>query len=179
MILADSDRSKPQTSGDVGPIVLVGPMGVGKTTIGKKLARSLGIPFIDTDAKIVDEYGPITEIFQNSGEERFRQIEAQALVHAIGQRAVVATGGGVVIRPENRDLLAEHIVVYLSTDGRHMANRLTQGKRPLLKNGMQDWRRIYEERKPLYESVATFEIDAGGQSLAQCIEQIRGKLGID
>ena len=177
--MTSSESSSPEISGSVGPIVLIGPMGVGKTTIGKKLARSLGIPFIDTDAQIVEEFGPIPAIFEESGEPRFRDIEAKALKRAVAQRAVVATGGGVVLLPENRDLLTSHTVVYLSTDGRHMANRLVQGKRPLLKNGMQDWRRIYEERKPLYESVATFEIDAGSNSLAQCIEQIRGKLGID
>ncbi len=154
-------------------------MGVGKTTIGKKLARSLGLPFIDTDAQIVSVHGAIPQIFETQGESAFRALETNALFQALQHDSVVATGGGVVLSAENQALLSPHTVVYLSTDGRHMANRLVQGKRPLLKNGMSDWRRIYEERRPLYEALATFEVDAGGQSLAQCIQEIRGKLGID
>lgn len=170
---AESQSSVPS----VEAIVLIGPMGVGKTTIGKKLARSMGLPFIDTDALIVAEHGAIPDLFNQIGESGFRDLESQALERALAQPGVVATGGGVVLSERNRQLLKNQRVVYLSTDGRHMANRLTQGKRPLLKNGISDWRRIYDERRPLYESIATFEIDAGGQSLAQCIEEIRGKLG--
>ncbi len=162
-----------------GSVVLIGPMGVGKTTIGKKLARSLGLPFIDTDARIVAQHGAVTEIFEKHGESHFRNLETEALREALTKPAVVATGGGLVLRHENQELLAGQTVIYLSTDGRHMANRLMQGKRPLLKNGMSDWRRIYEERKPIYERLANFEIDAGAQSLAQCVQEIRGKLGLN
>lgn len=174
-----SDLDALSASQNQKAIVLIGPMGVGKTTIGKKLARSLGLPFIDTDARIVAEHGAIPEIFARIGESGFRDLETEVLESSLAQHAVIATGGGAVLSERNRDLLKQHTVVYLSTDGRHMANRLAQGKRPLLKNGISDWRRIYEERKPLYESLASFEIDAGGQTLAQCIDQIRGKLSAD
>jgi shikimate kinase len=154
-------------------------MGVGKTTIGKKLARSLGLPFIDTDARISAQHGAVPQIFEEFGESHFRDLETETLRQVLSESAVVATGGGLVLRPDNQEMLTGHTVIYLSTDGRHMANRLIQGKRPLLKNGMSDWRRIYDERKPIYERLATFEIDAGAQSLAQCVQEIRGKLGLN
>ena len=85
---------------------------------------------------------------------------------------MVATGGGAVLSHRTRTILADLFVVYLSTDGRHMASRLSGGGRPLLKNGLTDWRRIYESRKPLYEEVASITVDTGGQSLRNIIEEI-------
>lgn len=129
---------------NTGAIVLVGPMGVGKTTIGKKLAKKLGLPFLDTDQLVVREHGPIPEIFEKQGEPIFRQFEEAAVLEAIANPAVVATGGGAVLSEHTRVALTQAKVVYLSTDGRHMASRLVGGNRPLLKDGISDWRRIYE-----------------------------------
>ena len=157
-------------------IVLVGPMGVGKTTVGRKLAKTLGLRFIDTDAVIVDLHGPIPEIFETQGEPAFRVLEEQALAQAVSKPGVVATGGGVVLREANQQLLKNTTVVYLSTDGKHISSRLQHGSRPLIKDGLADWRRIYEERKPIYESVANFEIDTSGQPLKDTVNAIRKKL---
>jgi shikimate kinase len=84
----------------------------------------------------------------------------------------VATGGGVVTQERNRDALKKQFVIYLSTNGRHMASRLLAGKRPLLKNGIADWKRIYEERKPLYEEVATVEIETSSKALNTVVLEI-------
>jgi shikimate kinase len=154
-------------------IVLVGPMGVGKTTIGKKLAKALGLPFIDTDQVFVKEYGAITNFFEQSGETAFRDLEETIVAQAVAQTAVVATGGGAVLSERTRTLLEESFVVYLETDGRHMASRLSGGGRPLLKNGLADWRRIYEGRKALYIEVANLTVDTSNTPLAKIIDQIR------
>jgi shikimate kinase len=155
-----------------GAVVLVGPMGVGKTTIGKKLAKQLGKPFLDTDKEIVKQHGAIAKIFEKSGEQHFRALESEFLLAAIASDSVVATGGGVVTQERNRDALRDSFVIYLSTNGRHMASRLLAGKRPLLKNGIADWKRIYEERKPLYEQVATVEIETSSKALNEVVSEI-------
>ena len=159
-------------------VVLVGPMGVGKSTVGKKLAKALNVPFIDTDAVIVAEHGEISQIFETQGEPVFRALEESAVAASILEPAVVATGGGVVLSVLTRERLKAATVVYLSTDGRHIKSRLTGGKRPLLKNGFDDWTRIYDERKPIYESVADITINTSGQSLAATLAAIKEQLGV-
>jgi shikimate kinase len=153
-------------------VVLVGPMGVGKTTIGKKLAKQLGRPFLDTDKEIVKDHGSITRIFEKSGEAHFRKLESEYLLRALASDAVVATGGGVVTQEINRSALQGHFVIYLSSTGRHIAARLLAGRRPLLKNGIDDWKRIYEERKPMYEQVSSIEIETSSKSLSSIVSEI-------
>jgi shikimate kinase len=96
-----------------GAVVLVGPMGVGKTTIGKKLAKQLGKSFVDTDKEIVKQHGSIAKIFEKSGEQHFRAIESEFLLSALASDSVVATGGGVVTQERNRDALQDSFVIYL------------------------------------------------------------------
>ena len=153
-------------------VVLIGPMGVGKTTIGKKLAKQLGKPFVDTDKEIVKQHGAIAKIFEKSGEQHFRTLESEFLLEALSSDSVVATGGGVVTQEQNREALKRSFVIYLSTNGRHMASRLLAGRRPLLKNGIADWKRIYEERKLLYEQVATVEIETSSKALNSVVSEI-------
>lgn len=157
-------------------IVLIGPMGVGKTTIGKKLAKRLELQFIDTDQEIAKVHGAIPEIFESKGESYFRNLENIAVAEAIDSGAVVATGGGAVLSFDNQTKLKEATVIYLATDGRHMRSRLAPGNRPLLKNGYDDWLRIYSERKPLYEALADLEIDTSSKTLGSIITEIIEKL---
>lgn len=158
------------------PIVLIGPMGVGKTTIGKKLAKRLAVDFVDTDDLITQKHGEIPEIFVSEGESVFRHYEEQALREAVSQSGVIATGGGAVLSGTNQRLLENAIVIYLSTSGSHMKSRLENGNRPLLKNGIADWKAIYEERRPLYERLATFEIDTSAAGLGKTLDSICEKL---
>ena len=157
--------------------MLIGPMGVGKTTIGKKLAKALKIPFIDTDNLITEEHGPLPAIFEERGEPEFRRLEEKAMDKAIHVSAVVATGGGAILSATTRKRLKNVTVVYLSTDGKHIASRLKNGNRPLLQNGVEDWRRIYDERKPLYVETADFEVNTSGQPINASIQEILQKLG--
>lgn len=158
------------------PVVLIGPMGVGKTTIGRKLAKKLELNFVDTDVLVTKAHGAIDQIFEQQGEEAFRKFEEGALKLALSEVQVIATGGGAVLSSLSQKRLQAAVVIYLSTNGRHMKSRLEKGNRPLLKNGMDDWNRIYEQRKPIYEGVCTFEIATSEAGLAQTISDICEKL---
>jgi shikimate kinase len=147
-------------------------MGVGKTTIGKKLAKRLGVTFVDTDVMITKRHGEIPTIFADFGEVTFREFEEACVLEAIAEPSVVATGGGAVLSEHTRAALSEAKVVYLSTDGKHMASRLAGGNRPLLKEGLADWRRIYESRRELYEQVADLTVDTSGKPLKSLVEEI-------
>lgn len=159
-------------------LVLVGPMGVGKTTVGRKLAKALKLPFVDTDASFVAKHGPIADYFAEHGETSFRAQEELEVSRALNEPSVVATGGGAVISKLTQARLAGVTVIYLATDGKHIASRIKNGNRPLLKNGLDDWQRIYDERKPIYEAICDFEINTSGQPLNATVAEIREKVGI-
>lgn len=159
-----------------GAVVLVGPMGVGKTTIGKKLAKRLELSFVDTDVLLSKQHGEIPKIFAEQGEKVFRELEEACVLAAIEQDSVIATGGGAILSEHTRAALSQATVIYLSTDGKHMKARLSGGNRPLLKNGVSDWRRIYESRRELYEQVADITVDTSRVALKAVVEEIVSEL---
>ncbi|MCM2415251.1 3-dehydroquinate synthase [Streptomyces sp. RKAG290] len=139
-------------------IVLVGPMGVGKSTVGELLAERLGTTYRDTDADVVATAGkPIAEIFFDEGEEHFRALERQAVEAAVaGHAGVLSLGGGAVLDDATRTLLAGHAVVYLSMDVDEAVKRVgLNTARPLLAvNPRRQWRELMEARRHLYTEVA-------------------------
>lgn len=142
-----------------GPlVVLVGPMGVGKSTVGELLAARLGTTYRDTDADVVAAAGkPIAEIFYDEGEEHFRSLERRAVEAAVaGHTGVLALGGGAVLDAATRELLAGRPVAYLSMDVDEAVRRVGLGAaRPLLAvNPRRQWRELMDARRPLYEEVA-------------------------
>ncbi|MFC8699354.1 3-dehydroquinate synthase [Streptomyces parvus] len=142
-----------------GPlVVLVGPMGVGKSTVGELLAARLGTTYRDTDADVVAEVGkPIAEIFYDEGEEHFRALERRAVAAAVaGHPGVLSLGGGAVLDGATRELLAGRPVVYLSMDVDEAVRRVGLGAaRPLLAvNPRRQWRELMDARRHLYEEVA-------------------------
>ncbi|MEU8442183.1 3-dehydroquinate synthase [Streptomyces microflavus] len=142
-----------------GPlVVLVGPMGVGKSTVGELLAARLGTTYRDTDADVVAEAGkPIAEIFYDEGEEHFRALERRAVATALaGHAGVLSLGGGAVLDGATRELLADRPVVYLSMDVDEAVRRVGLGAaRPLLAvNPRRQWRELMDARRHLYEEVA-------------------------
>lgn len=142
-----------------GPlVVLVGPMGVGKSTVGELLAARLGTTYRDTDADVVAEAGkPIAEIFYDEGEEHFRALERRAVAAALaGHAGVLSLGGGAVLDGTTRELLADRPVVYLSMDVDEAVRRVGLGAaRPLLAvNPRRQWRELMDARRHLYEEVA-------------------------
>ncbi|MFG2655285.1 shikimate kinase [Streptomyces sp. NPDC048425] len=142
-----------------GPlVVLVGPMGVGKSTVGELLAEWLGCPYRDTDADIVAAQGrPIADIFVDEGEPRFRELERQAVREALAEHpGVLALGGGAILDESTRALLAPLPVVYLSMDVEEAVKRTgLNTARPLLAvNPRRQWRELMEARRHLYTEVA-------------------------
>ena len=152
-----------------GPhLVLVGPMGVGKSTVGRLLAERLGVGYRDTDDDIVAEQGrTIAEIFVDEGEQVFRAIEKQAVHRALaGHDGVLALGGGAILDADTRALLAGQRVVYLSMDVEEAVKRTgLNTARPLLAvNPRKQWRELMEARRPLYEQVATAVVATDGRT---------------
>jgi len=142
------------------PLVFIGPMASGKSKIGRRVARTLRVPFIDTDKDIVAAHGPIPEIFASAGEEHFRALERAAVAAALQrQRAIVSLGGGAVLDPATRADLRHATVISLTTTADAVRNRTKNAKRPLLAAGPDAWQRIYDERRPLYEALASIHFD--------------------
>ncbi|POX55946.1 shikimate kinase [Streptomyces sp. Ru71] len=152
-----------------GPLlVLVGPMGVGKSTVGQLLAEQLGVGYRDTDDDIVAEQGrTIADIFVEEGESAFRAMEKQAVHRALAEHGgVLALGGGAVLDADTRRLLAGHQVVYLSMDVEEAVKRTgLNAARPLLAvNPRKQWRELMEARRHLYEEVATAVVPTDGRT---------------
>ncbi|TFD62963.1 shikimate kinase [Cryobacterium suzukii] len=154
------------------PIVFIGPMAAGKTKIGRRVARGLNVPFIDTDKRIVESYGPIGEIFAREGEEYFRIIEREAVDWALGEPAVVSLGGGAVLNVDTQSDLENATVVYLSVTTAAVQARLGGGRRPLLAGGITDWERIYNVRRPTYEALATICLDTSNRPISGIADEI-------
>ncbi len=154
------------------PLVFIGPMAAGKTKIGKRVARQLEVPFIDTDKRIVAAYGPIPRIFEREGEEYFRVIERETVAEALGEEAVVSLGGGAILNAETQADLSDCTVVFLSTTAEAVESRINNAKRPLLKNGLEDWQRIYDLRLPIYEALATVHFDTSHRSVDDIADDI-------
>ncbi|MDI3386748.1 shikimate kinase [Streptomyces sp. B-S-A8] len=152
-----------------GPrIVLIGPMGVGKTTVGELLAERLGTTFRDTDADIVAAEGrQIAEIFVDDGEPAFRELERRAVRTAVTEHpGVLALGGGAILDAGTRELLAGHTVVYLSMDVEEAVKRTgLNAARPLLAvNPRKQWRELMEARRHLYTDAARVVVPTDGRS---------------
>ncbi len=142
-------------------MAIVGYMGCGKTTVGRILARKLGWGFVDLDREITRSEGrTVPEIFEHSGEGYFRDLEHRALLEALdetGER-VVACGGGVVVRPENREALGGVTTVFLREDPGVLYSRTRGAGRPLRAASREEFERRLSERLPFYEEVADLEI---------------------
>lgn len=164
-------------------VALVGLPGSGKSTIGRHLARRLHVELIDTDALIEKRLGEtIRAFFEREGEERFRQIEHETLRDVLTnpRRCVMATGGGIVLRDDNRHLLAHGaVVIYLHSLPEDLARRLRHDRqRPLLQvaNPLAKLRELYRVRDPLYREVAHFTVETGRPSVALLTQTIATQL---
>jgi shikimate kinase len=171
-------------SGPVGdrPIVLIGPMAVGKSAIGQQLAQQLNAPFVDTDAVIVAAHGSIADIFAGRGERAFREIEARAVAGAIeaaeGTATVISLGGGAVLDSGTQQLISRCTVVYLECDAETVAGRIARNSgRPLLAgDAMGRWTAMFATRKPVYERLADITLDVRHGSVAELGGQLEAAL---
>ena len=153
-------------------------MGAGKSTVGKLLAKKLGRRFLDADHVIEDRCGvKIPVIFEMEGEDGFRKREAQAIKDITAEQDVIlATGGGAILLPENRQFLSERgTVIYLHANPMELWHRTKGGEgRPLLNNG--DAKKILENlyaiRDPLYREIADHVIETGKPSVNQLVNTL-------
>jgi shikimate kinase len=164
-------------------IVLIGPMGAGKTTVGRRLAEKLDIDFYDADHEIIDKTGvSIDHIFDIEGEKGFRKRESNVLKDLCNKANIVlATGGGAVMLEENRlEISKAGSVIYLSSSVDQILRRTAKSKtRPLLENSTNKRKTIsdiIEARDPLYREIATIIINTNGKKLNEVIHEILNQL---
>ena len=156
--------------------VIVGPPGSGKSTIGTLLAQQSAVSFRDTDSDIVAAQGkPIQDIFVDYGEEHFRALERAAVAQALSEHdGVLALGGGAVLAEQTRILLKAHTVVYLTVELGEAVRRvgIDQGRPLLMVNPRATLRYLMEQRRPLYEEVATHTVDTSNREPAEIVAEI-------
>ncbi len=159
-------------------LVLVGPMGAGKTSIGKRLAERFGLAFVDLDHAIEAATGVrVADIFEREGEAGFRDREARQLaIELDGEDKLVATGGGAVLREESRRLMRERgYVLHLAVSVEEQLRRLANDRaRPLLQRPDREavLRTMAATRAPLYDEVADLRFDSSGLTPAQACEKL-------
>lgn len=160
------------------PVFLIGLPGSGKSTVGRQLARRLGLPFVDVDQAIEARIGcSIRAYFEREGEQSFRDLEAVVIDEVSqGPTSVISTGGGAVLRPENRQCMRRRgHVVYLRSSPEELYRRVRHDRnRPLLQvdDPMAKLRELHAERHPLYTQTAHFTIDTGRPSVATLVNMI-------
>jgi shikimate kinase len=163
-------------------VVLVGPPGSGKSTVGAVLAALLGVAFHDTDAAIEADQGrPVSDIFVEDGEPVFRALERAEVARAVAvEEGVLALGGGAPVDPGTQQLLAGHTVVFLDVGIADASRRVGFDRsRPLLAvNPRASWVRLMNERRPVYERVATHRVDTAGRSPEEVAVEVATVAGL-
>ena len=163
-------------------VFLVGPMGSGKTTIGRQIARALKKKFIDSDHEIEKRTGvDIPFIFDKEGEDGFRKREHDMIEELAAHKDIVlATGGGSVIWPANRQLLKQNgVVIYLHAELKELLKRTARDRnRPLLQTDdpKSKLAKLIQEREDFYREVADFVIDTGGRTAKSVVKEILEKI---
>ena len=162
-------------------VVLVGPPGSGKSTVGSAVSRLLGVPLHDTDAAIEAAQGrTISDIFVEDGEPAFRDLERAEVARAVAEEpGVLALGGGAPVDPLTEQRLVGQVVVFLDVGIADAAKRVGfDQSRPLLAvNPRASWVRLMNERRPVYERVATHRVDTAGRSPEDVAAEVVALLG--
>lgn len=157
-------------------VVLIGSPGAGKSSVGRRVGARLSVPFEDTDRLIEADAGmSIADIFVDLGEDEFRRMEADAVALALAEcSGVVALGGGAVMRPETRDRLIGHRVVWLKVELADAVRRvgLNQARPLLLGNVRGTLATLLEQRDPVYAQVSTDVVDTSGRTVGQVADDV-------
>ncbi|WP_309146386.1 MULTISPECIES: shikimate kinase [unclassified Curtobacterium] len=155
------------------PVVVIGPMGAGKSSVGRRVAKALGVPFTDTDRVIAREHGPIPRLFAERGEPVFRELEAEAVRRAVETGGVVSLGGGAVMHEGTRAAIADAHVVLLTVSAEAVAPRILGSDRPLIATGgITAWQSILDERAPTYERLADLVLDTSRRPMSRVAEDV-------
>ena len=161
-------------------VILIGPMGAGKSTVGHRLATRLGVAFRDTDADIAASAGKsVQDIFVEDGETAFRAWECEAVATAINEHdGVLSLGGGAVLDPVTQAALKEQTVVFLSVGLADAVKRVGLGHgRPLLIGNVRGTiKKLLDERAPIYHAVATYVVDTDGRDASSVVIEIEALL---
>jgi len=144
---------------EIPALVLIGAPGAGKTRIGKRIARLLDLPFVDTDKRIVALHGSIPDIFERYGEPHFRVLEREQVARALTENAVVALGGGAVLDEGTQADLAALKVAQLTVSPESIATRNIGAGRPLLSGGIDAWTALVAARAPIYDRLSQASFD--------------------
>jgi len=144
-------------------IFVIGMPGSGKSSLGKKVASNLGIPYVDTDARIEQAFGcPTSQIFERYGEQAFRNAETNVLIQLTCEPgSLVSTGGGMVLREQNREIMRNHgVIVLVDRPLEEIMGDIKLNRRPLLaQKGLPEVERLYYERIDTYRSIADVVLD--------------------
>ncbi|GAB3606378.1 shikimate kinase AroK [Conyzicola nivalis] len=166
--------NEPDPAASARPVlVLIGAPGAGKSRLGKRVAKLLDVPFVDTDKRIVAEHGSIADLFAEHGEPHFRAIEREHVAAALREGAVVALGGGAVLDENTQRDLADHRVVQLTVTAEAVAKRITGGKRPLV-DGVEAWSALVDTRRPIYDRLAQRTFDTSSLPIDHIAADIVG-----
>lgn len=165
----------------INPIIFIGFMGVGKTTVAKAYAKLKGSPFIDLDEEIEKQtFSSISELFQNKGEQAFRKLEHLALVKALQTpNAIIACGGGIVENQANYPLLHQQDhCIWLNADVNYCFNQIKKGTRPLLntKDALETAKKIYKSREERYLSFSNIKIEVTNKTITKICKEIDEKI---
>lgn len=163
------------------PIILIGLMGCGKTTVGKALSKRTGMPLLDTDAIIEEQVGKsIPDIFRDHGEPHFRALETALLRYLLEQKLspapIISTGGGIVVRPENRSILRQlGFTIWLNVSINALLNRTkSSANRPLLQSPDRKaiLTRLLSERRPYYREAAHYRLNSTRMDIPHVVTHI-------
>ena len=162
------------------PIILIGLMGCGKTTVGKELSKQTGMPLLDMDSVIEEQIGkPIADIFRDEGEAHFRALETALLRYLEseeGSNFIISTGGGVVLRPENREILRRlGFTVWLSVDVNILISRtMRNNNRPLLRRPDREevLTQLLAQRSPMYAETAHLKLDSSDLDIPGVVREV-------
>ena len=159
-------------------IYLIGFMGCGKSTVGKRLANQLGFRYMDTDDVVAEMcQQSISTIFRTSGEDYFREKETLVLYQAPLNRHVIATGGGMIERKQNRAYLSDQVVVYLKTDWETIVARLQGDQtRPIWQDDGRDKERLFKQREKHYQQTSQLVVTTDDKTIEAIVSEIMIKL---
>lgn len=157
-------------------VILVGPPGAGKSTIGRRLARALNLPLVDSDQVLEEQENTACgKIFSSLGEPKFRELEAGAVARSLTTGGVVSLGGGAVVTEATRQLLLQHPVVWIDVSAEEGFRRTCDGdSRPVLAaaDPQEHYRRLLDEREEYYREVADYRVRSDGKTPQSIVADI-------